>query len=56
MASSEHQLGRSLKPRPSRIMGTHRSARAALVWACFALEMWKMYDFLRPGVRISNAA
>jgi CubicO group peptidase (beta-lactamase class C family) len=37
--SGAHQLGRSLKPRPSRIMGTHRCARTALVWACFAPEM-----------------
>ena len=30
-------------------MGTHFSTRADLVFACFALETCKMYDFLRPG-------
>jgi len=34
----EPQFGRSLKPRPLRIIGTHLSARVALVFACFALE------------------
>jgi len=46
----------SLNPRPLKIIGTHLSARAARVFACFARETWKMYDFLRPGVRASNAA
>src|SRR5579864_5878900 len=49
------QLGNSLNPRPLRIIGTHFSTRAALVFACFADEMWKMYDFLRPGVSVANA-
>ena len=49
------QFGTSLKPRPLRIIGTHLSDRAALVFACFADETWKMYDFLRPGVSIANA-
>src|SRR3954464_6036526 len=49
------QLGNSLNPRPLRIIGTHFSARAALVFACFADETWKMYDFLRPGVSVANA-
>jgi hypothetical protein len=26
-------------------MGTHFSTRADLVFACFAVEMWKIYDF-----------
>ena len=34
----EPQLGGSLNPRPLRIIGTHLSARVALVFACFALE------------------
>ena len=55
-ARIEPQFGNSLNPRPLRIIGTHFSARAALVFACFALETWKMYDFLRPGVSASNAA
>src|SRR5579863_4230878 len=55
-ARIEPQLGSSLNPRPLRIIGTHFSARAALVFACFALAMWKKYDFLRPGVSASNAA
>src|SRR5207237_10521856 len=49
------QLDTSLNPRPLRIIGTHFSARAALVFACFADETWKIYDFLRPGVSASNA-
>src|SRR5579859_6915875 len=49
------QRGNSLNPRPLRIVGTHFSTRAALVFACFADEMWKMYDFLRPGVSVANA-
>src|SRR5947207_11241884 len=49
------QCGNSLNPRPLRIIGTHFSARAALVFACFADETWKMYDFLRPGVSAANA-
>jgi hypothetical protein len=49
------QCGNSLNPRPLRIIGTHFSARAALVFACFADETWKMYDFLRPGVSVANA-
>src|SRR6202045_2765642 len=49
------QFGHSLNPRPLRIIGTHFSARAALVFACLADEMWKMYDFLRPGVSVANA-
>src|SRR5881394_3009480 len=49
------QLDTSLNPRPLRIIGTHFSARAALVFACFADETWKMYDFLRPGVSVANA-
>src|SRR5579872_286506 len=49
------QFGNSLNPRPLRIIGTHFSARAALVFACFADETWKMYDFLRPGVSVANA-
>ena len=51
----EPQFGNSLNPRPLRIIGTHFSARAALVFACFADETWKMYDFLRPGVSVANA-
>src|SRR6476659_7409105 len=51
----DSQLGNSLNPRPLRIIGTHFSARAALVFDCFADEMWKMYDFLRPGVSVANA-
>src|SRR5580693_7553721 len=51
----EPQLGNSLNPRPLRIIGAHFSARAALVFACFAHETWKMYDFLRPGVSVANA-
>ena len=47
---------RSLNPRPLKIIGTHFSARAARVFACFAPEICNMYDFLRPGVRASNAA
>ena len=50
------QFGSSLNPRPLRIIGTLFSARDALVFACFALETWKMYDFLRPGVSAANAA
>ena len=34
----EPQLANSLNPRPFRIIGTHFSARAALVFACFADE------------------
>src|SRR5580693_10353610 len=49
------QFGNSLNPRPLRIIGTHFSARAALVFACFADATWKMYDFLRPGVSVANA-
>src|SRR5580658_6723094 len=49
------QFGNSLNPRPLRIIGTHFSARAALAFACFADETWKMYDFLRPGVSVANA-
>ena len=49
------QFGSSLNPRPLRIIGKHFSARAALVFACFADETWKMYDFLRPGVSVANA-
>src|SRR6266702_140491 len=49
------QLGNSLNPSPLRIIGTHFSTRAALVFACFADETWKMYDFLRPGVSVANA-
>lgn len=49
------QFGNSLNPRPLRIIGTHFSARAALVFACLAEETWKMYDFLRPGVSVANA-
>jgi hypothetical protein len=49
------QRGNSLNPRPLRIMGTHFSTRAALVFACFADETCMMYDFLRPGVSIANA-
>ena len=51
----EPQFGNSLKPRPLRIIGTHFSALAALVLACFADETWKIYDFLRPGVSVANA-
>lgn len=32
------RFGRSLNPRPLRIIGTHRSTRVALVCACLALE------------------
>jgi hypothetical protein len=39
------QFGSSLNPRPLRIIGKHFSARAALVFACFADETWKMSDF-----------
>jgi hypothetical protein len=49
------QFGNSLNPRPHGIIGTHFSARAALVFASFADETWKMYDFLRPGVSVANA-
>src|SRR6266446_2870938 len=51
----EPQFGNSLNPRPLRIKGTHFSARAALVFACFADETCKMYDFLRPGVSLAKA-
>src|SRR6516225_4551029 len=50
------QFGNSLNPRPLRIIGTQFSARAALVFACFAPETRKMYDFLLPAVRASNVA
>src|SRR5262245_11184060 len=53
---AEAQSVNSLNPRPLRIRGTHFSARAARVFACFAPETCKMYDFRRPGVRASNAA
>ncbi len=36
-------------------IGAMVSARAALVFACFADDTWKMYDFLRPGVSAANA-
>jgi hypothetical protein len=49
------QFGNSLNPRPLKMNGTHFSARAALVFACFADETWKRYDFLRPGVSVANA-
>ena len=55
-ARIEPQLGNSLNPRPLRIIGTHFSTRADLVFACFALETWKMYDFLRPGESAPKAA
>ena len=55
VARIKFQFGSSLNPRPLRIIGTHFSALVALVWASFALEMWKMYDFLRPGVSASKA-
>jgi hypothetical protein len=44
-----------VEPRPLKIIGTHFSARATRVFAFFAPETWKMYDFLRPGVSDSNA-
>jgi len=37
-------------------MGTHLSARVVLVFACLAVAIWKMYDFLRPGVSASKEA
>src|SRR5580658_4506169 len=46
---------RLIEPTPTQDHGTHFSARAALVFACFADETWKMYDFLRPGVSVANA-
>src|SRR5207302_8301206 len=41
------QFDNSLNPRPLRIIGTHFSARVALVFACFAEET--------PGVSVANA-
>ncbi len=37
-ASRRAQAVRSLNPRPPKIIGTHFSARAARVFACFAPE------------------
>ena len=42
IARGEAQFGSSLNPRPAMIIGTHFSARATRVFACFALEIWKM--------------
>jgi hypothetical protein len=55
-ARIEPQLGISLSPRPLKIIGTHFSTRADLVFGCLALETWKMYDFLRPGESAPKAA
>ena len=49
IARMQPHLSSSLNPCPLWIIGTHLSARATLVFACLALEMWKTHDFLRPS-------